>query len=215
MAKLPPGTPKYPWDDIERDYVAGVMPLYEIVARYEIKGGVPYLEKVAKRHAWTRQTPPNPASPNFVPHMFATPEDAVRARAAHMSVFSDEDIAHFARISVAQVVNIHRRDVSKMRSVATVLTDRLLLILDGHKIDRPCLGPRESPADLLEKVSRVLVRVVQLERQAYGIQVSPIDAGGGTSDPDQPSRSEFDELRDELNRMAAVKAKLVGSSGPT
>lgn len=50
-----------------------------------------------------------------------------------------------------------------------MLADRVGQLLDAEGGDSPdCLGARESPADALEKLSRVLSRLIPLEREAFG-----------------------------------------------
>jgi hypothetical protein len=49
------------------------------------------------------------------------------------------------------------------------MAERLSQVLDGVPPEGPCLGERESPSDLLEKLSRVTARLIPLARQAHNL----------------------------------------------
>ena len=89
-----------------------------------------------------------------------------------------------------------------------ILVDRLGIILSGKPLTNengeimPCLGSRESPADLLEKLSRVMVRSTEIERQAYGLKTFNPE----TAATDAELQAELDKLTEEVEQIAREKA---------
>lgn len=64
----------------------------------------------------------------------------------------------------------HRALLERLHLAARLLADRVGQLLDDANGGNgpACLGERESPADALEKLSRVLSRLIPLEREAFG-----------------------------------------------
>lgn len=89
----------------------------------------------------------------------------------------------------------HRALLERLHLAARLLADRVGQLLDAEGGDgSPCLGERESPADALEKLSRVLSRLIPLEREAFG-------AGDGTQRT-RLSASDADILANWLQHKA-------------
>jgi hypothetical protein len=106
-------------------------------------------------------------------------------------------------LSAAAVVTVHRKDVARLRSIANTLVERLGLEMSGQLPQGSiCRGSRESPADLLEKLSRVLVRTTEIERQAYGLKHFDPDQAAS----DQELQAQLDELTEEMERIALEKS---------
>jgi hypothetical protein len=105
------------------------------------------------------------------------------------------------------MISVHRKDAAKLRTISNTLVERLGMIVQGNLTveqvrEMVCLGARESPADLLEKLSRVLVRMTELERQAYGLD---------TFDPETTAKEEevnrtVDELWDRVHELQSEKS---------
>ena len=113
-----------------------------------------------------------------------------------------------AAMSAAQVVAMHRKDVARLRTISSTLVDRLGIILAGKELkdaegnQMACLGSRESPADLLEKLSRVMVRTTEIERQAYGLKAFNPEQTA----TDAELAAELDKLTEDVERIAKEKA---------
>jgi hypothetical protein len=170
-------------------YEAGQLSMAELSARFGLSAS--RIESLAKARGWLRNTPP----------------PLERVLPLVPPVFSEDPTEH-ATISAAHIVQIHRTDVARLRSISSTLVERLSFILsgqlpmspDGNPL--PTLGARESPADLLEKLSRVLVRTTEIERQSYGLT---------TFDPNkQASQEELDrelaEMEAEMERLARERS---------
>ncbi len=77
------------------------------------------------------------------------------------------------------VVREHRADLRRLRTTTFKLLERTEAFLDGKTlwitnekgeiIEAPFGGGKETPADILEKISRIYVRVQGLERTAFSI----------------------------------------------
>jgi hypothetical protein len=103
---------------------------------------------------------------------------AVRAelvRSGAQDQRTEHDIIKEHAATGAQVVREHRKDVSRLRRIGEVLAVRLEALLDGAEVSGLCIGDKESAGDLLEKLSRVSTRVVQLERQAFSVDETKSD----------------------------------------
>ena len=110
------------------------------------------------------------------------------------------DIA--ARIGV-DVVMSHRKDISQLHALKRILADRLAMVLNGEQPDGPCLGTKETPSDLLEKLSRVTHRLVPLERKAHNLD----------ADNEPPSSGDVPIiLEGMLRELAARRERLTGET---
>lgn len=179
--------PRFNWDDVERDYKAGLLPLGVIAAKYGLS--VANLKKVAAKQEWERQVvdPPPPVVP-------------VGGGVPAMDVLTAAEARGMQERQIVQVLREHQRDVNRIRGQANILMERLTLFLDGQDVTRPFLGGRESPADLLLKVTKVVFAAVRLEREMLGL--STYQAPEGADDPDA---NEWDELKREVNDMLTAK----------
>lgn len=179
--------PRFNWDDVERDYKAGLLPLGVVAAKYGLS--VANLKKVAAKQGWERQAVDPP--PPVVPQGGGVPA---------MDLLTAAEARGIQAKQVLHVLREHQRDVNKVRGQANILLERLTLFLDGQEITRPFLGGRESPADLLLKVTKVVFSAVRLEREMLGL--ANYQAPEGENDPDQ---NEWEELKNEVQNMITTK----------
>lgn len=173
---------------LRSEYEAGNVSNAVLCRKYDITAGK--LRDLAQREGWVKRTPPT--------------EDEIMKSVSLFSFDPQEQ----AVLSAANVVAIHRQDVARLRSISNTLVERLGLELAGKlPVDadnRPiiCRGSRESPADLLEKLSRVLVRTTEIERQAYGLKTFDPDAAA----TDAQVQAQLDALEAELEEITKQKA---------
>lgn len=150
------------WEAIEREYRAGQLSVREIARQYEVTEGA--IRKRAKADSWTRALAERVKA--------AVREKLVRdgTRDQHAS---DAEIVEHSALRGLEVVVSHRGDLKQLHGLKRVLADRLAIVLEGGDPMGLCLGERESPGDLLEKLSRVTSRLIPLERQAFNLDANP------------------------------------------
>jgi hypothetical protein len=166
------GEPKPPvdWEAIEREYRAGQLSLREIARQFDVSDTA--IRKRAKADSWTRPLADKVRE--------AVREKLVRADGSHAGSrpqrASDEEIVDGAADRGFAVVTSHRRDLEQLHGLKRIIATRLATHLTGGEPDGPFLGDKESPGDLLEKLSRVTGRLIPLERQAHNLDEQ--DGGG-------------------------------------
>lgn len=200
--QLGPESPRYDWEAIELDYKAGILPLEGICQKHGVSRN--RLVSIAKSRGWERLPPPTAAEVHGLASS-GFPPTAARHESFHI-----DDLKKTALMTAAQVVTVHRTDVAKLRHNATILIERLGMVITGTEVTLPCLGARESPADLLEKLSRVLTRTVQLERQSYGLDSMAQNPDGTNSAEEATVQAVNDELatlKRQLDEISNTKAK--------
>lgn len=76
-----------------------------------------------------------------------------------------------------RVVKEHRRDISRLRSIANKLIMRLENHLDNKPTDGPLFGAgsKESPTDIVKKLSDAFKHIIPLERVSVGLDDGAID----------------------------------------
>lgn len=210
--------PKYDWEAVELEYKAGVLPLVSICLKHGMT--IARLNIMARKMKWVRSEPPTPEE------VYGIAATGNLPREAQPNSWHPDDVRKTAIITAQTVINTHRSDISKLRGSTALLIERLGLILNGQTIGKmntggdpadapslPCLGARESPADLLEKLSRVMVRTVQMERQSYGLESMAQNPGGDIADPGADGAvvkqvsDELAELRASIDSLSNHKAK--------
>lgn len=197
-------SPRYDWRVIRLDYESGVLNNVSICHKHGVSAS--RLSSVAAKEGWSRRPPPTAeelyGSSVIEGRMVVNPADA--------GPIDDETLRKNAVLTADVVLDTHRRDIRRLRSNMSLIIERLGLILDGKELTLPCLGARESPADLLEKCSRVLVRVVQIERQAYNLEAMPQNPNGDDADAVVKSvMNEMSEIRAQIDAAANSKAREV------
>lgn len=188
---------KLDWDAVELDYCAGVLPDKTIAEKYGISLTV--LQNRARSVGWAKTVLTMEDQANVF-------EMAENPRFPADSIFTQEDIKVKALMTAGQVVANHRKDVAKLREMTSNITGRLedyLLNDDPSRLVK-VLGGKESPADLLEKLSRILTRVVTLEREAYGLGSLTINNEDGSQ---EAITKEIRELGERLKLITQQKAQ--------
>ena len=195
--------PKTDWDAIEREYRAGQLSNREIAARFGVTEGA--IRKKAKTEGWQKDLADKVRK--------EVRAKLVRTDGTHSSTqeqrATDREIVETAALRGLEVQLTHRRDLQQLHGIKRVLADRLAVVLQGGDAEGPCLGDKESPGDLLEKLSRVTARLIPLERQAHNLD----------AEPDAPvtvkveSDAAFAELVGALEGAARARARRTGSAG--
>ena len=157
------------WEAIEREYRAGQLSVREIARQHGLTEGA--IRKRAKADEWSRPLADKVRE--------AVREKLVRADGTQEGTQSqrvtDAEIVDGAASRGFAVVTSHRRDLEQLHGLKRILATRLSTFLQGGQPDGPFIGEKETPGDLLEKLSRVTSRLVPLERQAYSLD----EATGG------------------------------------
>lgn len=170
-------TKKTDWEAIEAAFRAGQLSVREIAKQHGITDTA--IRKRAKADGWTRA-------------LADRVRDAVRERLAREDGSQSgsrpshartdaEIIAGSAQVGF-DVVTSHRRDLQQLHGLKRILAGRLATHLQGGQPDGPVLGERESPGDLLEKLSRISARLIPLERQAHNLDEPGSDEPATKSD---------------------------------
>lgn len=169
MAKQP--KKQVDWEAIEREYRAGQLSISEIARQNGITEGA--IRKKAKALGWQRALVAKVRK--------AVREKLVRADGTNAQRASDSEIVDGAATRGFEVITSHRKDLQQLHGLKRVLMDRLAIVLQGATPEGPCLGDKESPGDLLEKLSRITARLIPLERQAHNLDEDPEtpDGAGG------------------------------------
>jgi len=172
------------WEAIEREYRAGQLSLREIGRQRGISDTA--IRKRAKAEGWTRAL-----AERVREQVRETLVRADGSRAGSRATREhDAEIIEAAADRGMSVVMSHRRDITRLSELRTTLADRLASYLSGDTLDGPALGEKESPAELLERLSRVTARIIPLERQAYGL-----DAPEAVDPRTAPTVPTMEELR--------------------
>lgn len=179
------------WESIEREYRAGQLSNAEIARGHGVTPQA--ITMRAKRSGWVKD-------------LSGQVRERVRAELVNSSVkaphASAPEIVEAAAARGVDVVRSHRRDISALRGVAQELTRRLQMSLGIIPMEegvnpRMAFGEKESPADVAEKLSRTLHRLVPLERQAFSLdEPGAGNPAGGTFTPEQVKRMAREVVED-------------------
>lgn len=210
-------SPRYPWALIQLDYCAGVIPIGGIVDKYGVSKI--RLETVAREQGWVRRR-------LTADDIYGSSTFGLRPHDPGAIQPTGDEIRKAAIVQAMQVVQCHRKDVARARALYETLLTRALMALngtpevlrdsmgdpilddDGHEQPLPWTGNRESPGDLLGKLTGALVRIVGIERQAYGLEVlgvRDIDESDGNS-VENSLKNDLAALEDKLDSIAKDKA---------
>lgn len=194
------------WEAIEREFRAGQFSLRAIAAAHGITEGA--IRKRAKAEGWERK-------------LADKVRDAVREKllrddagtqdGTHQQRASDKEVVEAAALRGLAVVTSHRKDLQQLHGLKRVLADRLSTVLHGGDPDGPCLGDKESPGDLLEKLSRITSRLIPLERQAHNLDAEPEDVAKAAAGEGTSAR---DIINSKLARLASRSGAPEGSEQP-
>ncbi len=192
---------RYPWDLIELDYRAGFLPLAGIQSKYGVS--VQRLESVARAKGWTRK----PITANDVHGADIAPVEPGQ------EFVSEAEVRLIQRLQIGAIVKSHRTMVARARGQTEELLERLGAAMlgqpkteevDGETRVLPFKADRESPAELLDKLTKVMVRLVGLERQTYGLDVMQ-EPTFDESNNGAEAKSRVESLMDRLDQMARDK----------
>lgn len=190
---------KTDWEAIEAAYRAGQLSIREIAKAHSISEGA--IRKRAKAECWTRALADKVRE--------AVREKLVRSDGTQPSrTRTDAEIIETSAQIGFDVVTSHRRDLQQLHGLKRVLADRLATHLHGGQPDGPLLGDRESPGDLLEKLSRVTARLIPLERQAHNLDADPAGLEPATR---ADLRAALDRLdQGQRDQLRAIAERLAG-----
>ncbi len=167
--------PRADWEAIEREYRAGQLSIRAIAAAHGVTDTA--IRKKAKAEVWERALAEKVRQ--------AVREKLVRTDGSqdgsHPQRASDAEIIEGAALRGLNIVTSHRKDLQQLHGLKRVLAERLSTYMQGVSPDGPCLGEKESPGDLLEKLSRITARLIPLERQAHNLDAEPDEPSGGRS----------------------------------
>ena len=169
-AKIPQPRRVIDWERIEVQFRAGQASIRAIASEHGISDRA--IRKRAVAEGWERD-------------LTDKVRKAVRAelvREGPQDQRAEREIVQEAAATGVRVVREHRKDISRLRRIGETLAERLEAVINGEVVEGLCIGDRESAGDLLEKLSRVSTRVVQLERQAFNVDETKTD---------QPARVEI------------------------
>ena len=162
------------WERIEAEFRAGQLSVREIARQFGVTEGA--IRKKAKAESWTRPLADKVRE--------AVREKLVRADGTHEGTHpqraTNADIVSTASERGVQIRLSQRRDIEQLHGLKRILATRLATHLQGGEPDGPFMGEKESPGDLLEKLSRVTARLIPLESQAYNLDAMPPPGAPGS-----------------------------------
>lgn len=199
------------WDAIELDYRAGVLPLTAICKKHGVSMHV--MRSTAEKFMWERK----PLDPLKMQQAHGVASTApTGAKFGMDSSLNEKDLNTAAILTAASVLDVHRKDVQQLREVSKKFSNALanLFAALSNEEQHPdmlansvaALGVligKDTPVDMLDKLSRVMVRLVTIERQAFGLDVMPNPDPG--NDNGEAARSEVAKLWDQIKTLQAEK----------
>jgi hypothetical protein len=182
------------WEKIEFEYRAGQLSVSEIGRRLGVTEGA--IRKRAKRDGWTRPLADKVRE--------AVRERLVRGDGTNLGTntqrANDVEIIEAASLRGLAVVTSHRKDLEQLHALKRIILTRLAAYLNSEPVEGPFIGEKETPGDLVEKLSRVTSRLIPLERQAHNLDDSSGSPPSGVKDAS--------ELTDEqLARIALAGSR--------
>lgn len=187
--------PPVDWERIESEYRAGQLSVREIAKI----GGISHtaIQKRAKAGGWVQDLTARvkaAVANKLVANEVATPASKAADR---------EAVEAFAT-RAADVVFSHRKEISRYRAIASDLAAELESDRKKAIKDRLALAAR---TDVLERLSRISVRLIQLEREAFNLDAPPLPPSGART-------ADLNKLEDaDLDRLEAILAKAENQPG--
>ncbi|WP_244936533.1 hypothetical protein [Methylobacterium currus] len=198
---------KTDWEAIEAAYRAGQLSIREIAKQHDVSDTA--IRKRAKAEGWTRALADKVR--DAIREKLVRSDGSQAGSQPHRTRTDAQIIEASAQIGF-DVVTSHRRDLQQLHGLKRVLADRLATHLQGGQPDGPLLGDRESPGDLLEKLSRVTARLIPLERQAHNLDADPAGLEPATRSDLRAALNRLDQgQRDQLRDIAECLAGRSGS----
>jgi len=187
------------WRGCEDDYRTGVLSIRALAAKYGCAESA--IRDRAKRYGWSRDLTKAVRS--------ETNARLLRSELRTRNAGDDERIVGAAADLRVALVTSHRRDLEQLHGLKRIIATRLAAHLNGEQPDGPFLGDKESPGDLLEKLSRVTSRLIPLERQAHNMDEAERDP----SDAMNHDGSAIDVLTRRIARLSARGGPPSGDEG--
>ena len=163
MTKRPP----VDWEKIEVEYRAGQLSIREIARARGVDEKA--IRNRATKCGWERALAERVRE--------KVKERLVRNESPRGLRASDDEIIEAASLRGLAVVTSHRKDLLQLHALKRIILDRLAAHLNGGKPEGPFMGEKETPGDLVEKLSRVTSRLIPLERQAHNLDEG-VESGG-------------------------------------
>ena len=152
------------WERIQDDFRANQLSLREIAAQHGIVASM--ISRRAKRENWPRDLEAK-VRRETRERLLRDEQQAEQQSEQHQQ--RARDTVERCVTRNVELVNSHRKDLQQLHALQRIMAERLSQVLDGIPPEGPCLGERESPSDLLEKLSRVTARLIPLARQAHNL----------------------------------------------
>ncbi len=154
------------WEAIEREYRAGALSLRTIAAMYGVTEGA--VRKRALKLGWER------ALAEKVRKQVSEKLARLDGTQNGTRPQRDAEIVEAASLRGLEVVTSHRRDLAQLHALKRTIAMRLAAHLNGEPPEGPFIGEKESPGDLLDKLSRIDARLIPMERQAHNLDEAPV-----------------------------------------
>lgn len=203
------------WTAVELDFRAGVLPVSAIAKKFGLPSAS-QVHKMAQKYMWERK-PLNPLDMKVAHGVASTAPD--QPKFGMDSNLSLPDLTQAAILTASEVLITHRKDVKKLREMSGKFADALSSLFDNFDAIKAedlvgilqarmqllsTLVGEKTPVDMLEALSRVMTRLVQIERQAYGLDVMP-NPDPGAEVAGEAVRSEVDKLWQQLRDVQKEK----------
>jgi len=194
------------WTVIEQDYRAGVLSQSAICAKYNIS--IEQLKSKVSKYRWER-VPLDPLAIQAAHGVISSPSPPKFGMDSHLN---ELDLRDMAVITAASVISIHRKDVYRLREVAARVSCSIVDFVDAvnsgdtesEMFKRACMiMGKDSPADMLVKLSNVMTKLVGIERQAFGLDILPPDPAAGESTA--TIQTEMSNIWTKMKEIQAVK----------
>jgi hypothetical protein len=155
--------PPIDWEAVEKEFRAGQLSVRAIASAHGVAESA--VRKRAQRDGWARALADKVR--NQVKERLTRLDGAQDGAQAQRT--SDADIIEAASLRGLAVVTSHRKDLEQLHALKRIILTRLAAHLNGEPIEGPFMGDKETPGDLVEKLSRVTSRLIPLERQAHNL----------------------------------------------
>lgn len=201
------------WPPIQREYSLGQYTLRQLAATYGVDAAI--IVRKAKKEGWPRDKRQEVKALSEA-QLIAVGLDP---DGIGTSTPTTQDITAAATVRT-NVILTHRRDAMRARRLAMtmmqeleVMTSAPMVLKDLQECLRACQAGEDIPhailaradqwlnqaltldnrSGILKSLSETLTKVVQIEREAFGIgePEAPANAGGGAAAPFAPLREQF------------------------
>lgn len=201
MTELPPElrySSQYPWDLIQIDYLAGIIPINDICIKYGVTRG--RLETIVRKYGWQRR-----AVQPTVEEVYGQRQYGALPAVPNTVVITPDEVRMAARDQARLVLTSHRKDIESLRGKLQDLMSKYEGVMCGQMERHEVLGKNESPSDALLKMSQILMRIVGLERQAYGLEVL-VDPTDEAKEKEAQVTKSVNDLWSRVESLARAKA---------